>query len=58
MPERVDVGQVHTGYVLSRRLMRVLYDDQVLRRYFEVAETVSDKHPVLIDQFLEDAVGF
>ena len=38
--------------------MRVVYDDDGLRRYFEEARSASGKHPVLIDQFLEDAVEF
>jgi carbamoyl-phosphate synthase large subunit len=38
--------------------MRVVYDDDGLRRYFEDARSASGEHPVLIDQFLEDAVEF
>ena len=38
--------------------MRVVYDDDGLRRFFEEARSASGKHPVLIDQFLEDAVEF
>ncbi len=49
---------VRPSYVLGGRAMRVVYDDESLRRYFEEAVLVSGKHPVLIDQFLEDAVEF
>ena len=49
---------VRPSYVLGGRAMRVVYDDNELRRYFEEAVKVSGKHPVLIDQFLEDAVEF
>jgi len=49
---------VRPSYVLGGRAMRVVYDDDGLRRYFEEARSVSGKHPVLIDQFLEDAVEF
>ena len=56
-----DIGypvMVRPSYVLGGRAMRVVYDDVGLRRYFEEAVAVSGKHPVLIDQFLEDAVEF
>ncbi len=56
-----DIGypvMVRPSYVLGGRAMRVVYDDDGLRRYFEEAVAVSGKHPVLIDQFLEDAVEF
>jgi carbamoyl-phosphate synthase large subunit len=49
---------VRPSYVLGGRAMKVVYDDTELRRYFEEAVAVSGKHPVLIDQFLEDAVEF
>jgi carbamoyl-phosphate synthase large subunit len=49
---------VRPSYVLGGRAMRVVYDDDGLRRYFEEARSASGKHPVLIDQFLEDAVEF
>ncbi len=49
---------VRPSYVLGGRAMRVVYDDDGLRRYFEEARSVSGEHPVLIDQFLEDAVEF
>ena len=49
---------VRPSYVLGGRAMRVVYDGEGLRRYFEEAVAVSGKHPVLIDQFLEDAVEF
>jgi len=49
---------VRPSYVLGGRAMRVVYDRAGLRRYFEEAVAVSGEHPVLIDQFLEDAVEF
>ncbi len=49
---------VRPSYVLGGRAMRVVYDVEELRCFFEVAVAVSGKHPVLIDQFLEDAVEF
>jgi carbamoyl-phosphate synthase large subunit len=49
---------VRPSYVLGGRAMRVVYDPDELRLYFEEAVKVSGEHPVLIDQFLEDAVEF
>ena len=49
---------VRPSYVLGGRAMRVVYDTEDLRSYFEEAVKVSGEHPVLIDQFLEDAVEF
>jgi carbamoyl-phosphate synthase large subunit len=49
---------VRPSYVLGGRAMRVVYDSRELRLYFEEAVKVSGVHPVLIDQFLEDAVEF
>ncbi|MBM4130576.1 carbamoyl-phosphate synthase large subunit, partial [bacterium] len=46
------------SYVLGGRAMRVVYDEPQLREWFAAAATVSGEHPVLIDQFLEDAVEF
>jgi len=56
-----DIGypvMVRPSYVLGGRAMRVVYDSDELRLYFEEAVKVSGEHPVLIDQFLEDAVEF
>ncbi|MFT5232165.1 MAG: carbamoyl-phosphate synthase large subunit [Candidatus Krumholzibacteriia bacterium] len=49
---------VRPSYVLGGRAMRVVFDDDELGRYFAEAVAVSGIHPVLIDQFLEDAVEF
>ncbi len=49
---------VRPSYVLGGRAMRVVYDDDGLNEYFAEAARVSGEHPVLIDQFLEDAVEF
>jgi carbamoyl-phosphate synthase large subunit len=35
--------------------MEIVYDEPSLRRFFETAARVAPDHPVLIDQFLEDA---
>ncbi len=57
----VDIGfpvMVRPSYVLGGRAMRVVYDEAQLREWFHEAAIVSGEHPVLIDQFLEDAVEF
>ncbi len=46
---------VRPSYVLGGRAMRIIYDDGVLREYFETAVRASPNHPVLIDRFIEDA---
>ena len=49
---------VRPSYVLGGRAMRIVYDADELKTYFDEAAKVSPEHPVLIDRFLEDAVEF
>ncbi len=46
---------VRPSYVLGGRAMRIVYDEESLRRYFDEAAQASEDHPVLVDSFLEDA---
>jgi carbamoyl-phosphate synthase large subunit len=46
---------VRPSYVLGGRAMRIVYDEESLKRYFLEAAQASPDHPVLIDRFLEDA---
>lgn len=46
---------VRPSYVLGGRAMRVVHDENELRLYMQEAVDVSDKSPVLIDQFLDNA---
>ncbi|HEU5003537.1 MAG TPA: carbamoyl-phosphate synthase large subunit [Actinomycetota bacterium] len=46
---------VRPSYVLGGRAMVIVYDDADLSSYIAHAVQVSPEHPVLIDQFLEDA---
>src|SRR5687767_2647452 len=46
---------VRPSYVLGGRAMRIVYDEEGLREYFETAVRASPNHPVLIDRFIEDA---
>ena len=47
---------VRPSYVLGGRAMEIVYDGTMLRQFMATAVHVSPGHPILIDQFLEDAV--
>ena len=47
---------VRPSYVLGGRAMEVVFDEQELNRYMREAVQVEPDHPVLIDQYLENAV--
>jgi len=47
---------VRPSYVLGGRAMEIVYDEETLERYMKEAVDVSEKRPVLIDKFLEDAI--
>ena len=47
---------VRPSYVLGGRAMEIVYETEQLERYITQAVDVSPDHPVLIDEFLEDAV--
>jgi carbamoyl-phosphate synthase large subunit len=47
---------VRPSYVLGGRAMEIVYDELMLREFMKTAVHVSPGHPILIDQFLEDAV--
>jgi carbamoyl-phosphate synthase large subunit len=54
-----DVGYpvlVRPSYVLGGRAMEVVHDDDELREYVEEAVRVSPDKPILVDEFLADAV--
>jgi len=46
---------VRPSYVLGGRAMEICYDENSLVKYMAEAVDASPDHPVLIDQFLEDA---
>ena len=46
---------VRPSFVLGGRAMKIVYDSSALEEYFNLAVLASPDHPVLIDQFLEDA---
>jgi carbamoyl-phosphate synthase large subunit len=47
---------VRPSYVLGGRAMEVVYDQEELNRYMVEAAAVEPDHPVLIDQYLENAI--
>ncbi|NLN62356.1 MAG: carbamoyl-phosphate synthase large subunit [Myxococcales bacterium] len=47
---------VRPSYVLGGRGMEVVYDEASLRSYVAAAVDVSEDRPILIDQFLENAI--
>jgi carbamoyl-phosphate synthase large subunit len=47
---------VRPSYVLGGRAMEICYDEESLVRYMNEAVSASPDHPVLVDQFLEDAI--
>ena len=47
---------VRPSYVLGGRSMQIVYDEAGLLGYMGSAVKASDKHPVLIDKYLSDAI--
>jgi carbamoyl-phosphate synthase large subunit len=44
--------------VLGRPRHEIVYDESTLASYIDRATQVSPEHPVLVDQFLDDAWRF
>jgi carbamoyl-phosphate synthase large subunit len=49
---------VRPSYVLGGRAMAIIYDEIALEKYVNSAVEISPEHPILIDQFLEDAFEY
>jgi carbamoyl-phosphate synthase large subunit len=47
---------VRPSYVLGGRAMEIVYSDDELRHYMTYAVQVEPDHPILVDQYLENAV--
>ena len=47
---------VRPSYVLGGRAMEIVHGDRDLQRYMREAVKVSEKSPVLLDRFLDDAI--
>lgn len=47
---------VRPSYVLGGRGMKIVYDEEELKKYVNEAVEVSKDKPILIDKFLEDAI--
>jgi carbamoyl-phosphate synthase large subunit len=47
---------VRPSYVLGGRAMAIIYDEASLTDYIATAVELSPEHPILVDDFLEDAI--
>jgi len=47
---------IRPSFVLGGRAMQIVYDQQKLKDCVEKAIEASDEHPILIDEFLNDAI--
>lgn len=47
---------VRPSYVLGGRGMKIVYDEEMLRRYLAAAVDVTPERPILIDKFLNNAI--
>ncbi|OHD70604.1 MAG: carbamoyl phosphate synthase large subunit [Spirochaetes bacterium RBG_16_49_21] len=47
---------VRPSYVLGGRAMAIIYDETSLTDYIATAVELSPEHPILVDDFLEDAI--
>ena len=47
---------VRPSYVLGGRAMEIVYDQESLMEFMDRAVEASPEHPILIDEFLEDAI--
>ena len=47
---------VRPSYVLGGRGMEIVYDKAVLAEYIQRATEASPEHPVLVDEFLDEAI--
>ncbi|HEY3397899.1 MAG TPA: carbamoyl-phosphate synthase large subunit [Armatimonadota bacterium] len=47
---------VRPSYVLGGRAMRVVYNDEQLAKYMQMAVEAAPNHPILLDEFLEGAI--
>ena len=47
---------IRPSYVLGGRAMEIVYDEESFEKYAREAFIVSEKYPILIDEFLEDAI--
>jgi carbamoyl-phosphate synthase large subunit len=47
---------VRPSFVLGGRGMEIVYDEDSLRGFIEIATEINPEHPVLIDSFLDNAI--
>ena len=46
---------VRPSFVLGGTYMDIVYNDNELKKYIKQAKTINDKHPILIDKYLDHA---
>ena len=54
-----DIGYpvvMRPSYVLGGRNMRIVYNEEGIRRFMAIPGMAGGEHPVLLDQFLKDAI--
>lgn len=47
---------VRPSYVLGGRAMEIVYDEDSIRNYMEIAMKTLSEHPILVDKYLDDAI--
>ncbi|MFH2105826.1 MAG: carbamoyl-phosphate synthase large subunit [Candidatus Micrarchaeota archaeon] len=47
---------VRPSYVIAGRAMAIVYDDEELKKYMREAVDISEKKPILIDKYLDNAI--
>jgi len=47
---------VRPSYVLGGRAMKIIHDEEELEKYVKSIKDYSSEHPILIDEFIENAV--
>src|SRR6185436_14967170 len=47
---------VRPSYVLGGRAMEICFDNESLKKYIQLAADASPDQPILVDQFLENAI--
>jgi len=47
---------VRPSYVLGGRAMQIVYNDNQIKSFMQIAADVSPEHPVLVDKFLDGAI--
>ena len=52
----MDYPDGKASYILGGRAMQIVYNQKDLEKYIKNAISLSERSPILIDRFLEDAI--